>query len=218
MKFSRSQPFLEGVYRPLPRTKGRFMKHLAVLCALLFAGCVTDVEEGAEQTGAAEQTELQITPIALPIMIEATTSVAYQQGSVTDATIWPTNRNISSVEIVYMAVPTRGLTGRFLAFVVWNGNFVAHIFSAPNNSIGRSLQNVIANTLEERVTYGTDTSAIITGSVSGGPVTPLPHPNVDNEFTFTASYLTSVKTQATTALASSPIFQIPTIPIYEPGL
>jgi len=197
------------------------MKHLAVLCALLFAGCVTDVEDGAEQTGTAEQTELQITPItpiAQPILLEASTSVAYQQGSVTEAMIWPANRSISSVEIVYMAVPTRALTGRFLVFVVWNGNFVAHIYSAPNNSIGRALQTVIADALEENVTYGTNTAAIITGSVTGGPVTPLPHPNVDNEFTFTASYLTSVKTQANVALAASPVFQIPTIPIYEPGL
>jgi len=193
------------------------MKHLAVLCALLFAGCVTDVE-GTEQTGAAEQSELQITPVLLPILLEATTSVPYQASSVTSSTIWPTSRNLSSVEVVYMAVPTRGTTGRFLAFVVWNGNFVAHIFSAPNNSIGRSLQNVIADTLEENVTYGTNTAAIITGSVTGGPVTPLPHPNVDGEYSFTSSYLTSVKTQATVALTATPIFQIPTLPIYEPGL
>jgi len=194
------------------------MKHLAVLCSLLFAGCVMDVEEGAEQTGAAEQTELQITPILQPILLEATTSVPYQVDSVTANMIWPTSRNLSSVEVVYMAAPSRGLTGRFLAFVIWNGNFVAHIYSAPTNSVGRSLQNLIANTLEENVTYGTNTAAIITGSVSGGPVTPLPHPNVDNEYTFSSSYLTSVKTQANIALSASPVFQIPTIPIYEPGL
>lgn len=198
------------------------MKHLAVLCSLLFAGCVMDVE-GADQTADTEQSELQTGPVVSPVpspvlMVDATKSVPYSSSTVTADSIWPTNRNISNVEVVYMAAPPNGRVTQFLTFVVWNGSLVAHIYTSPTGAVGASLQSLISNTLAERVTYGTDTAAIITGSGSGGTPIPVPHPNVDNQFTFNADFLSVVKSQAVTALhAEYPVFQIPTTPIYEPG-
>ncbi len=198
------------------------MKHLAVLCSLLFAGCVMDAE-GADQTGDTEQAEMQISPQPSPvqppiaILLEANRSVPYTVGSVTDASIWPLNHNISSVEVVYMKADPQGRSTRFLAFVIWNGNFVARIFSSPNGTVGSSLQEVISDTLLERVTYGSDHTAIITGGVTGGPVVPLPHPNTDGGYTFTSSYLSSVKAQAVAALNATPVFQFPGAPIYTPS-
>ncbi|HEY0195747.1 MAG TPA: hypothetical protein VGC42_31750 [Kofleriaceae bacterium] len=182
-----------------------------------------DAGDEADRVGAAEQTELQISPQPSPTMpptatmAEATKSVAYTSGSVTASTIWPTNRGISSVEIVYTEASRYNGKARFLAFVVWNGNFVSHIFCSPTGSSGTELQNVIANTLEARVTYGTDLSAIITGSGTGGQPVPVPRPNVDGQFTFDATFLNSIKSQAVAALNASPVFHLPTAPIYEPG-
>jgi hypothetical protein len=156
-------------------------------------------------------------PPTILVPRDASQSVTYTPGSVTASDIWPADRGITSVEVVLTQGPVRSGGSTYLAFVVWNGNFVAHIYCSYFGRTGATLHNVIANTLAENVTLGPDYGAVITGSGTGGPIVPTPHPNVDGEINFSSSYLTSVKTIAVDALETSrTTIELPQLPIEFP--
>ena len=203
------------------------MKHLAVLCSLLFAGCVMDGESGDEQT-ATEQSEIEAMPAPPPITVTPTpiailaldvnTSTTVPASAITADAVWPLNRNISSVEIVYHRGPDRTGGPTFLAFVVWNGNHVARIYCSYFGRAGTLVQDKLADIVATRVSFGEDLGAITTGSGTGGGVVHPPRPNVypDGEVVLDSSFLRDIKTQAITAfnLAQVPV-SMPGAPIYE---
>lgn len=202
------------------------MKHLAVLCSLLFAGCVMDVEAGDEQT-ATEQSEIEITTLP-PIVVSPTpvlsldvnTSTTVPSSSITADAVWPLDRNISSVEIVYHQGPVRTGGPTFLAFVVWNGNHVAHIYCSYFGRAGTLLQNKLADIVATRVSFGADLGTATTGSTTGGGVVHPPRPNVfpDDEVVLDSTFLRGIKDQAVAAFNLANVrISMPGAPIYDVG-
>jgi hypothetical protein len=198
------------------------MKHLAAVCLFVFAGCVEQAggeEQGSAGTASTSQAEMILLPEPPPVLIQrdASQSVTYTPGSVTAADIWPTDRGITSVEVVLTQGPVRSGGPTYLAFVVWNGNFVAHIYCSYFGRPGTALHNLLADTLAANVTLGPDYGAVITGSGTGGPIVPTPHPNVDGEINFSPGYLANMKTLAVDALATSrTTIELPQYPIELP--
>ena len=84
----------------------------------------------------------------------------------------------------------------FLAFVVWNGNFVGKIFRVKVGPDGVNFRTTVTNINATRTFGFPDNNSSASGNAGTGGVTPLPHPNVDGNIAFTADYLNNAKMNA----------------------
>jgi hypothetical protein len=157
------------------------MRLATSLLIFALAGCVT------------QQLEISTQTISLP---EANESVNWDPGKNDGNDIWPTGQGITTTQVMIKGAPDASDGPTFVAFVVWNGNFVGKIFRVHVGPPGVNFRQVVANINATR-TYGLpDNSASSTGNGSTGGVTPLPHPNVDGNILFPPAYLINVKTNA----------------------
>jgi hypothetical protein len=157
------------------------MRHAISLLIITIAGCVAPQLETSSQT------------ITLP---EVNTSVAWEPGKTDGNDIWPTGQGITTTQVMIKGGPDSTTGPTFIAFVVWNGNFVGKIFRVHAGSDGVDFRQVVAGINATRTFGFPDREGSSTGNGTNGPVTPLPHPNVDGAITFPPAYLNNVKTNA----------------------
>lgn len=183
------------------------MKYAISLLVLAIAGCTADPLAGAPATDTAASAATTIGIV--PIPVEATDSVVWNPRINTGDELWPTTLNIHSAQLLIKRAPVDPVTGgaRFLAFVVWNGSFVGRIYQGTVGAVGNDLRLKASATFATRTSGLPDHNSSSTGNASSGPVTPLPHPNVDGTFHFSTTYLDNVRTNALAILNATADFE-----------
>jgi hypothetical protein len=158
------------------------MKLTAALLLLVVSACVT-------------QPEVETTDQAIA-SVDAKVSQTYVMGKYDAEEVWPTGQGITSVQVIYKRGPERSLGPTYFAFVVWNGTTIGKIYCAYLGPIGADLRRNLSDTTATRTVNAPSFTASSTGSGSGGPIIPTPHPNVDGEFAFSSTYLDNLKQTA----------------------
>jgi hypothetical protein len=153
--------------------------------ALALAGCVT------------QQLETTTQSITLP---EQTDSVFWNPKTNVGSDIWPAGQGITSTQIMIRKGPDGSTGATFIAFVIWNGNFVGNIFRVHVGADGADFHQAAANITSTRTFGFPDHSTSSGGNPTTGSGTPLPHPNVDGTIHYSPSDLTNVKTNAAVIL------------------
>jgi hypothetical protein len=148
---------------------------------LAFAGCVTQQLDSTAQA------------ITLP---EQTDSVFWSPRLNDGNDIWPSDQAITTTQVMIRKGPMSSAGATFIAFVIWNGNFVGKIFRVHVGSDGADFHQALANITNARTFGLPDHNISSTGNVTSGSGTPLPHPNVDGAVHYTASELGNVKMNA----------------------
>jgi hypothetical protein len=161
------------------------MRVMAALIILALAGCVTQQLDSTAQS------------ITLP---EQTDSVFWVPKTNDGNDIWPSGQGITTTQVMIRKGPDSSAGATFIAFVIWNGNFVGKIFRVHVGSDGTDFHQVLANITSARTFGFPDHNSTSTGNVTSGSGTPLPHPNVDGTVHYTPSELGNVKTNAAVIL------------------
>lgn len=167
------------------------MKIIASLFALAITACVAPMAEPETTT---EQS------ITLP---ERSDSELWVPKLNSGNDIWPAGQGITSTQVMIKKGPASSAGPTFIAFVIWNGNFVGRIFRVHNGSDGADFHQAAAGIGTVRTVNFPDNSNSSTGNVTGGSGTPLPHPNVDGTIHYLPSSLTNVKTSAMAILTAT---------------
>lgn len=161
------------------------MRHAAVLLLITLAGCV------------APQLDTMAQAITLP---EATDSAFWDPQVNVGTDIWPAGQGITSTQIMMKKGPDSSAGPTFIAFVVWNGNFVGKIFRVHLGADGADFAATSHNITATRTNGFPDHTTSSGGNPTAGSGTPLPHPNVDGSIHYTATFLNNVKTNASIIL------------------
>lgn len=185
------------------------MKYAISFLVLAIAGCTADPLAGAPATDTDTVTSAATTVGIVPIPVEAADSAVWNPRINTGDELWPTTLNIRSAQLLIKRGPVDPVTGgaRFFAFVVWNGSFVGRIYQGAVGFDGNDLRLKASATFAARASGLPDRNSSSTGNASSGPVTPLPHPNVDGTFHFSATYLDNVRTNALAILNATADFE-----------
>ena len=164
------------------------------LCALLslcLLACVT--EPTTTDPTATDHIATDRQAITLP---EATDSIFWIPNKHGANDLWPTGQGIPSAYVLIKRGPAASTGATFLAFVVWNGNFVGKIFRVRVGADGENFRAVVSNTNATRTFGFPDNNAGSAGNGGGGGVPPIPHPNLDGAVHLPTRYLDGVKTAA----------------------
>jgi hypothetical protein len=160
------------------------MKLTAPLLLLALGACTT------------EQLATQSQPQSLSLP-EATDSVTWIPGTHDGGDIWPTAQGIHSAQVLIRKGPDRSDGPTFIAFVVWNGNFVGKIFRVRAGADGANFRAVMSNVTAARTFGVSNFSWSSTGNGGGGDGNPpIPRPHIDGECHFNVEYLNRLKNRA----------------------
>ena len=157
------------------------MRQVALLSFVALASCVAPQLDTASQS------------ISVP---EATDSVFWNPRINVGSDIWPAGQGITSTQIMMKKGPDSSAGPTFIAFVIWNGNFVGKIFRVHLGADGADFAGTSHNINATRVNASPDHSTSSGGNPIAGSGTPLPHPNVDGAIHYSTTFLNNVKTNA----------------------
>lgn len=178
--------------------------------AIVLSACVSAPMDSSDEPVGTAQSNIQITPEPSPgpsgpVLIqpfpifEATTSTWWNPARFTYADIWPSGHGITSTQILFRRAADSSTGSTYVAFVVWNGNFVGRIYRV-HASDGADFSSSVAQLTAMRASTGPDNSVSSTGNTTSGTPKPVPHPNVDGDITYSPGYLTNARTTAAALL------------------
>ncbi|HEX5058218.1 MAG TPA: hypothetical protein VFV99_02605 [Kofleriaceae bacterium] len=110
----------------------------------------------------------------------------WDPGTATNASIWPTTYGNPPVTITNTSVLVKGAppdsngNPQFLAFVVWNTNFVGHIWLVKKGAEGVNFKGVMLNSFAAQTAGHAGFQSLFAGNVDTDPPVPRgPGPTID---------------------------------------
>jgi hypothetical protein len=181
-----------------------------LVSGMVFAlsACVNAPMDSSDDQVSTSQAKIEMVPEPTPgrpvviqpfPVISPNTSTWWDPSQFTYANLWPLGHGITSAQIMFRQAADCSTGRTYVAFVVWNGNFLGRIYRIHIGD-SASFSAAVAQLTDGRASASPDYSVSSTGNSTSGGTKPPPHPNVDGQITYSGDDLTNVRSVATSLL------------------